>query len=86
MVQLLKQQVGVGGTLAFSIDNAGTGYINPQIIVPEPNYENMEVVGVSRLGIGTTTDCGRNLLVNLEIEQTTENKMVIDSLTHANLN
>ena len=71
---VISAQVGAGGTLAFSIDNAGTGYINPQIIVPEPNYENMSIVGVSRLGIGTTTDCGNNLLVNLEIAQTTENK------------
>ena len=71
---VVSAQVGAGGTLAFSIDNPGTGYINPQIIVPQPNYENMSVVGVSRLGIGTTTDCGKNLLVNLEIAQTTENK------------
>ncbi len=71
---VVSAQVGAGGTLAFSIDNPGTGYINPQIIIPEPNYENMSIVGVSRLGIGTTTDCGKNLLVNLEIAQTTENK------------
>ena len=88
---VVSAQVGAGGTLAFSIDNAGTGYINPQIIVPEPNYENMEVVGVSRLGIGTTTDCGRNLLVNLEIGQTTENKtgdrfFDASNLIEANLN
>ena len=39
------------------------------MIIPEPNYENIEVVGVSRLGIGATTETGRNLLLNLEIDQ-----------------
>ena len=59
--------VGIGGTLAFSITNTGQGYINPALIIPEPNYENVEVVGVSRLGIGATTETGRNLLLNLTV-------------------
>ncbi len=59
--------VGIGGTLAFSITNPGQGYINPALIIPEPNYENVEVVGVSRLGIGATTETGRNLLLNLTV-------------------
>ena len=43
--------------------------MNPIIEIPEPNYENMPIVGVSRLGIGTTTDSGKNLLVNLTMGQ-----------------
>ena len=42
--------VGAGGTLAFNIDNAGSGYVNPRITIEEPIYENMSVTGVSRLG------------------------------------
>ena len=63
--------VGVGGTLIFSINSAGSGYINPQINVPEPSYENLEVVGTSRIGIGTTTDTGSNLLLNVAVSGST---------------
>ena len=59
--------VGIGGTLIFSIDNPGSGYVNPRIQIPEPTYENMEVVGVSRLGVGATTETGENLLLNVTI-------------------
>ena len=59
--------VGVGGTLAFNIVSAGTSYVNPRLIIPEPTYENLPVVGVSRLGIGATTDTGENLLLNVEV-------------------
>ena len=59
--------VGVGGTLAFNIVSAGTSYVNPEIIIPEPNYDNLPVVGVSRLGIGQTTDTGSNLLIDVEV-------------------
>ena len=63
----VSAQVGVGGSLSFSIDAAGQDYINPRLIIPEPNYENMEVTGVSRLGIGSTTVTGENLLLNLTV-------------------
>ena len=59
--------VGVGGTLSFNIVSAGTSYVNPEIIIPEPNYDNVPVVGVSRLGVGTTTDTGSNLLLDLTV-------------------
>ena len=59
--------VGVGGTLAFNIVSAGTSYVNPEIIIPEPNYSNLPVVGVSRLGVGPTTDTGSNLLIDVEV-------------------
>ena len=64
--------VGAGGTLGFNLVSGGTGYVNPKLIIPEPNYENMPVVGVSRLGTGSTTETGKNLLLNLTIAQTTE--------------
>jgi len=59
--------VGAGGTLTFNVVSGGTGYVNPSIRIPEPTYENLEVVGVSRLGIGSTTECGTGLLVTLDV-------------------
>ena len=59
--------VGAGGTLGFVINDGGSGYSEPYIEIPQPVYENMSVTGVSRLGIGTTTDTGSNLLLNLKI-------------------
>ena len=59
--------VGAGGTLSFVVNNGGSGYVEPYIEIPEPIYENLEVIGVSRSGIGTTTDTGSNLLMNLKI-------------------
>ena len=59
--------VGAGGTLAFNIDNPGSGYVNPRITIEEPIYENMPVIGVSRLGQGATTETGENLLLNLKV-------------------
>lgn len=61
--------VGMGGTLSFNIVGGGTGYVRPTIIVSSPSYENLPVVGVSRLGIGTTTQTGVGLLLNLEVGQ-----------------
>ena len=63
----ISATVGVGGTLAFNIVSAGTSYVNPALIIPEPIYENIAVEGVSRLGIGATTDTGSNLLLNIEV-------------------
>ena len=59
--------VGVGGTLAFNIVSAGTSYVNPVINIPEPNYDNLSVIGVSRQGVGATTDTGSNLLVDVKV-------------------
>ncbi len=59
--------VGVGGTLAFNIVSAGTSYVNPEIIIPEPNYDNLPVIGISRQGIGATTETGSNLLVDVKV-------------------
>ena len=59
--------VGAGGTLGFVINNSGSGYAEPYIKIPEPIYENLEVIGVSRSGIGSTTETGSNLLLNISI-------------------
>jgi hypothetical protein len=58
--------IGVGGTLDINIGAGGTNYVNPRFKFPQPNYANMEVMGVSRNGI-STTDTGSNLLVTLNV-------------------
>ena len=64
---VINATVGVGGTLTFTVANGGTGYVQPQINIPQPSYENLEVVGVSRLGQGATTETGRNLLIDVDV-------------------
>jgi hypothetical protein len=59
--------VGVGGTLAFAVGAGGTEYVNPAIIVESPSYENLDVLGVSRIGIGSTTASGRGLQMSVEV-------------------
>ena len=59
----ITASVGVGGTLAFNIVDAGTNYQDPQIFVSEPSYSNLSVTGISRRGIGATTDTGTDLRV-----------------------
>lgn len=61
--------VGAGGTLSFNVINGGTNYTNPKIFVSPPSYENLEIIGVSRLGIGTTTTTGIGLLLTVEVDQ-----------------
>ena len=57
--------VGAGGTLTFNIVNAGTGYTSPSIFVSDPSYENLPVIGISREGIGSTTETGVGLLMDV---------------------
>ena len=64
----ITASVGAGGTLSFTVVNGGTGYTNPRIITPSPSYSNLAVIGVSRLGIGTTTQTGTGLLLNLSVD------------------
>ena len=63
----INHVVGAGGTLGFSVGAAGTEYVNPHIDVSEPAYNNLEVVGVSRIGVGATTDTGIGLLLDIEV-------------------
>ena len=41
--------------------------ITPQIQVSSPSYENLPIVGVSRRGIGATTDTGTGVTVDIEV-------------------
>ena len=59
--------VGVGGSLSFTVVGGGTGYINPVIMPPSPTYENLPVTGISRLGVGATTDTGTGLLLTIDV-------------------
>ena len=67
---VVNATVGVGGTLTFTVASGGTGYVQPQINIPQPSYENLEVVGVSRLGVGATTETGKNLLITVDVGPT----------------
>ncbi len=64
---VIQGNIGAGGTLSFSITNGGTGYSNPTINISPPNYSGLTVTGVSRLGVGLTTDTGSGLLLNIEV-------------------
>ena len=68
---IITASVGAGGTLSFTVTNGGSGYTNPVIITPSPSYSNLPVIGVSRLGIGTTTQTGTGLLLNLSVDAST---------------
>jgi len=59
--------VGIGGTLIFSVVSGGTGYINPVVISPSPRYENLPITGISRVGLGATTDTGTGLLLTIDV-------------------
>jgi hypothetical protein len=64
----IRANVGAGGSLSFTVIVGGNGYTaNPDILVSEPTYENLQITGVSRLGIGSTTTTGLNALISLEV-------------------
>ena len=58
---------GDGGVLSFTINNNGTGYTKPQIQVSSPSYSNLAVTGVSRRGIGNTTDTGTGATISVNV-------------------
>ena len=64
---VITATVGIGGTLIFSVVDSGSNYTNPIITAPSPTYENLPVIGVSRIGLGTTTDTGTGLLLNIDV-------------------
>lgn len=59
--------VGAGGSLIPTISNGGSGYTDPIFEINDPSYENLPVIGVSRLGIGNTTQTGIGLSMTLDI-------------------
>jgi len=66
-VASISATVGAGGTLTFNVGSGGTGYTSPEIFVTDPSYENLPVIGVSRLSIGSTTDTGTGLLLDVKV-------------------
>ena len=64
---VINAVVGAGGTLSFNIANGGSGYTSPRIIISPPSYDNLPIIGVSRLGIGQTTETGSSLLIGVEV-------------------
>ena len=64
---VISATVGAGGTLTLNIVNPGVGYNNPVVIIPDPTYSNLSVEGVSRLGIGATTDTGFGCVISMEV-------------------
>jgi hypothetical protein len=61
-------RVGAGGSIAgFVIQNGGTGYTNPYAQVAPPSYENLPIIGISRLSTGSTTDTGVGLAMNVTV-------------------
>ena len=66
--QVSVSSIGVGGTLTFNVDDGGANYsADIQIFVDSPSYENLNVIGISRLGVGSTTDTGRGLQMSVEV-------------------
>ena len=63
----ITSTVGAGGSVVFGIGAAGTAYNNPQLVIPEASYDNLSVIGVSRLSEGETTNTGVGLLLNVEV-------------------
>jgi len=66
-VASITANVGAGGTLSFVVGSGGTGYTSPSILVSPPSYENLQITGVSRLGVGSTTDTGTGLLLSVDV-------------------
>ena len=60
-VNVGKSNVNTGGALDFTVVGGGKSYTNPVISVSPPSYSNLDVIGVSRLGEGSTTDTGSGL-------------------------
>ena len=65
-----KSPAGTGGSLEFDIINGGANYVNPEIITPDPVYQNMPIEGISRLALGETKETGVNLLLDIDVDTT----------------
>ena len=58
---------GTGGALKFNISSVGSGYVTPKIEIHAPSYQNLPITGVSRRGIGSTTDTGTGATLTIEV-------------------
>ena len=59
--------VGAGGTLIFTVNDGGSDYVNATALPPEPNGENMPIVGISRIGLGNTTQTGVGASISVQV-------------------
>ena len=59
--------VGAGGTLIFTVNDGGSNYVNATALPPEPNGENMPIVGISRIGLGNTTTTGVGASISVQV-------------------
>ena len=59
--------VGAGGTLIFTVNDGGSNYVNAAALPPEPNGENMPIVGISRIGLGNTTTTGVGASISVQV-------------------
>ena len=59
--------VGAGGSLSFNVVSNGSGYTNPVLTIPQPSYQNLPITGVSRRGIGSTTDTGIGVSITIDV-------------------
>ena len=66
-VNVGKAPKGTGGALKFDITGVGTDYVNPKIFVDSPSYSNLGITGVSRRGIGSTTDTGTGVKLSVAV-------------------
>ena len=66
--QISVSAIGIGGSLTFNVDSAGTNYSsNTRIFVDSPSYENLDIIGISRIGVGETTEVGEGLRVDVSV-------------------
>ena len=61
-----ESQSGDGGELLFNIIDGGSGYVNPRFNIDDPSYQDLPVIGASRLGVGVTTKVGIGLSMTFE--------------------
>ena len=64
---LVSATVGAGGTLIFTINQAGSGYVDPTINIAPPSYDNLTIEGVSRLSVGATTEVGLGMSITVGV-------------------
>jgi len=60
--------VGSGGSITqFNIVHPGNGYVNPQVSISDPSYENLAIEGIYRPSIGYAKTTGIGLSLTIEV-------------------
>ena len=62
-----KSPAHSGGGIKMTISDGGKGYVNPRILTPSPSYENLNIQGLTRLGLGSTTETGNALRLGINV-------------------